>query len=69
MVPLSLSLSLSLSSSLSLSRTAWQRVGEWVGGCVGELVDRGLNSSRAPPPGPDEVCDLDLYLEKGISEM
>ena len=36
---------------------------------MGELVDRGLNSSRAPPPGPDEVCDLDLYLEKGISEM
>lgn len=39
-------------------------------GWVGDGVSRqGLNSSGAPPPGPDEVCDLDLYLEKGISEM
>lgn len=52
----------SFSSSLSHSWTAWQRVG-------GGVSRQGLNSSRALPPCPDEVCDLDLCLEKGISEM
>lgn len=49
-----------LSSGCSLSLAQWNSLAE---GWWGDLADRGLNSSRAPPPGPDEVCDSDRVLK------
>lgn len=65
-MPMPLCSSRSLSFLLSLAQPGRGWV-EWGGS--GGVSRQGLNSSRALPPCPDEVCDLDLHLEKGISEM